>query len=434
MVFLVWCEESLFLQRDFLKILILGRGFAGLSLAWELIHRGHKVVVVGHGVSSYSSEHNRHPASCAAVGVSSLKGHFLADSALFAAKLASHHGLESWLQGIEVFSKRHIPRFKGSVFEPFFNCREFQYLHERIFHGNPTGLYRNRIVDSKEFREKISLEWKEAHPLGAFEYYNDLWFDPAVCLEALEKAIRSKGGQIIDGLLNGISLQVQQNSKAKSQEEKNILKCAIQLLMGTESMFCETQHMVLACGSYLNDVLFKLDAGFSLPVSLCSGSTLTYKSTYNNYSSWGLRIKKTNFIFSNSQVIVGSSSFNHDIGRHSLLEGLIPKSGFEEYKMTKDEQLAHVVGEEVKLSRFQWGARLKAKDRSPIIGSLVQLANNVSMAFPKEILPKIWIFSGLYKNGLQVAWWLAKNLSDEIEGQKNKIVMQDFSIKRLFGS
>jgi glycine/D-amino acid oxidase-like deaminating enzyme len=401
------------------KVLICGRGFSGLSLALEMLTRGHQVVVAGMGISLDSKEQNLRPASLAAVGISSNKGHFLADSDLFELKLRGHRGLQSWINSLELTSSQRIPMFRSQVFEPFFNKEEYGYLHERIFHGNPSGFYLNRIISYQEFAKNIGGTSLLMEPLGAFQYVEDLWFDPHSCLRALEIAILKLGGQIVNGALEGLVWAGDKYGK---------VRCRIRLNPHDTTYFCDVEQIVLACGSYTNDTLNRINLGVKLPFRLCSGSTLNYKMQSNSEKKWALRIKKNNIVAYNNELIVGSSSVNHVSDYHSQID--FKKSEQEQYLSQINHQLEKMF-RELEWSHQIWGVRLRTNDRYPVMGSLTEISDQVEIKIDSCIIQRLWIFTGMYKNGLQLSWLLAKDLADALEFPITKAIDRRLSLKRI---
>lgn len=401
-----------------LKIAILGRGFAGLSLAWEMQLRGHQVVVVGVGAKERGHGSALRPASYAAVGISSIKGHFLPDSLLFSVKLKAHAGLEGWLQQVERCAGIPIPRFKGRIFEPFYEAEEFIALHERIYHGNPTGLYRNRIVGSEDLCNLLQGARIQVSPLGAFEFFEDLWFDPQRCLEALEVSILKKGGTIVEGCLEKIG-----------EVEGDQLTCLIRPLEEKQLVKLVADRIVFACGSHTNDALKKVGPNLSLPVHLCTGVTLNYNHQASLGAYIGLRHKKTNTIVFNNKLIVGSSSINHLSQYHQLLPLKVEEKEGNQYLEEIDPKIKKMgcLDDAIKI---RWGARLRAKDRYPVMGPLMELGYQTDKIH-STLLSGIWIFTGLYKNGLQISWLLARELATAIEKSATNILNPRFSLRRL---
>lgn len=404
-----------------MKVLIFGRGFAGLSLALELLNRGHEVQVAGVGTAQSWVAHPLRPASAAAVGMSSNKGHFWADTDLFELKLKGHRGLESWLKRVESAAEMKIPRFSGRVFEPFFNRREYEYLHERIFHTNPTGFYRNRIVPWQGIKPDLDGTSFGLTPLGAFEYFDDLWFDPKSCLTALERSIMRCGGQIVDGSIETLEWMGDRYGKIRSR---------IRLIPHGTVYLSDSDQIVLACGSHINDVLNKISPGFLLPIRICSGTTLRYRSPSALRTGWALRVKKTNFVAYGDGIIVGSSSINHNISRHDELASQQCKHEMDHYSASTHHLLESMTSR-VQLIEKIWGARVRTNDRYPLIGPLIELSDKISIPIQPHVIKRLWIFTGMYKNGLQLSWLLAKNLADSIELSGGAIISNKLSLKRL---
>ncbi len=174
-------------------VAIIGRGIAGLSLAYELQKIGQKVVLIGPRTDPMM-------ATQAAVGVSVTKGKSDPRQPLFAAKLAGHAHLKEYLPRIERETGMRIRRLVGSVYEPFHDDERFEKIRSRVFKDAPplqtraqAGIGLDRLVQSG-----VAAVIDTASMRGAFHYPGDLWFDPRDLLEALTVGVTSLGGTFLD--------------------------------------------------------------------------------------------------------------------------------------------------------------------------------------------------------------------------------------------
>lgn len=415
-----------------MQFVILGRGFGGLSIGWELQQQGHQVTVVGMpyqgglgdlGKAAFQSFIGI-PASRAAIGVSSLKGHFLPQTKMFREKILGHQGLFPWVDQISRVSGIQVPFFRGSLFEPFFTKTEFAHLHERIFHGNFHGFYKNQILTPQEFQESY-LGWSELKKtaLGAFQFFDDLWFDPGRCLDALEAAIAKKGGQIIPGSFKAL------NSPKK--DGRASIKVTIQ--SESQEIVLSCDQMVIACGSSTNDILTTLKVP-NLPLSLCTGVTsITLDLSQRCQSPWSLRIRKTNIVGYETTLRYGSSSFNKKASSLNQLASNDQAQDIDDTEKAHSSEIFNLINRPQNVS-YLWGARVRTKDRAPMLGNLKMLCDHQmftsSNDYPTSLLENVWIITGFYKNGLQLSWSFAQKLAAAMIAKKADLIEDEFSLIR----
>ncbi len=415
-----------------MQFVVLGRGFAGLSVAWELQQKGHQVTVVGISPESEDDPGSgdlpslaRGSASRAAIGVSSLKGHFLPQTKMFREKILGHQGLSHWIDQIIRVSGIQIPFFRGALFEPFFNKMEFTHLHERIFHGNFHGLYKNKILTPQEF-ERSYPGWRDLKkpPLGAFQFFDDLWFDPGRCLDALEVAISKIGGQIIPGSFRDLSSYQKEGSPSFS----------VKIQSGSREINLNCDQMVIACGSSTNDILTTLDAP-TLPLSLCTGvTTISANEDGRRLNPWCLRVRKTNIVGLETSLRYGSSSLNKKASSLSQLTSQNRTDDIYETDKADRTGIFNLISRP-KNATYLWGARVRTKDRAPVMGNLKMLYDRPLFerfkSYPPSILESVWIMTGFYKNGLQLSWSFAQKLSAAMLAKNPDFIEDEFSLIRI---
>jgi glycine/D-amino acid oxidase-like deaminating enzyme len=325
-------------------------------------------------------------ASHAAVGVSSLKGHILPSQPLFLAKLKGHEQLPHWLANIERDSGQKIPQIKSGVVEPFFDLDGFSYLSERVFHRKFRGCLRARLVGQSELSEAFfSPPFLNTTPRGAFYYPGDLWFDPIATLGALETAILRLKGTFIDDTV----CRVSPGELAGIQ------------VHGANAHY-SAKEVVVAVGAYTGDIL--QNSGLpTLHLQLSPGETL-YAQT-NLDLSFNLRLGKTNYVGYQSELRWGSTSRSADnleteLGAGPAMRG-IEALWSEASRIFKPDYL------QPNHKSIKWGLRTRTRDRAPVVGPLF---------WPNHELNKVWVATGFYKNGLQLAGLIAHQVGANLAG------------------
>lgn len=360
-------------------LIVIGRGIVGLSIAYEMCQLGWNVTVIG-------PKERLGTASHAAVGVSSLKGHILPSQTLFLAKLKGHEQLPHWLAKIERDSGQKIPQIKSGVVEPFFGLDGFSYLSERVFHRKFRGCLRARLVGQSELSQAFfGAPFLKATPRGAFYYPGDLWFDPIATLEALETAILRLNGTFIDDTV----CRVSPGGIASIQ------------VYGANSQY-SAKEVVVAVGAYTSDLLEKSGLP-TLPLQLSPGETLYAQTDFD--LSFNLRIGKTNYVGHQSELRWGSTSRSGDNLETELAAGPVLRGiealWSEASRVFKSEYL------QPNRKSIRWGLRTRTKDRAPVVGQLF---------WPNHVQKRVWVATGFYKNGLQLAGLLARQIGANLLG------------------
>jgi glycine/D-amino acid oxidase-like deaminating enzyme len=344
---------------------------------------------------------------------------------MFREKILGHQGLFQWVNQISRVSGIQIPFFRGALFEPFFTKTEFAHLHERIFHGNFHGLYKNKILTPQEF-EHSYLGWSDLKKpaLGAFQFFDDLWFDPGKCLDALEGALIKKGGNIIPGSFKALI----------SENKEGPISIKVTIHSGSQEIILSCDQVVIACGASTNDILQTLEVP-TLPLNLCTGvTTLSRDVNLRRQSPWCLRIRKTNIVGLESSSRYGSSSFNKKASSLSQLASQDKIHDIDETDKANNTDIFKLINRPQNVS-YLWGARVRTKDRAPVMGNLKMLcdhrlftsANN----YPPSLLDSVWIITGFYKNGLQLSWSFAQKLSAAMLAKRPDFIEDDFSLIRI---
>ena len=349
------------------QVHVIGRGIVGLSVAFALQRRGIRVRIVGPAAKLGS-------ATVAAVGTSTLKGNILATSPLFALKMRGHSGLVDWLNTIERASGRAVSRDFSGAFEPFYNQKDYVYQRNRVFHRQFTGCFSLKVLGQKALCSRFSSGGVfPRQALGAFHYFRDGWYDPLMCLAALEEALKRGGADFLSGQV----VNIKPNPMGGQ-------------LIQTDAGCDEAQQTVLAAGVFSDEILAA--SGFS---GICQepveGETVLIDAPGLN--DMVLKLGNMNLVAHAGIVRVGSSSRRQVDLVHCQASGPAAEE--------LSERATALVGASPVFSST-WGIRGRFKDHSPAIGSL-KWAN---FAQP------LWLATGFYKNGLQLAPLLAEKLAD----------------------
>lgn len=342
--------------------LVIGRGIAGLTVAFELLKQRRSVAVIG--PSSFEQ-----CATGAAVGLSSLKGQYHASKPLFAAKVDGHRHLWPWLAEIEAVSGQLIPRFRSCSYEPFWSLTEYERIRERVFHRDFTG-HTGAMLTSPDESIQNLFSLKIA---GHAVYDGDLWFEPRTCMEALEKAITNLGGSIFD---DSITRLVSDETRIRVEG----INCSY-----------KSEHLILAGGVY-SDVILK-NSGISGPKQKAVFGETIVTDRFSHGSPQIVHMGQKHLIGHDDTWRYGSSSYNiesFDGLSHQCLEPAL----------YLDSRLAPDLFPN-KFSTRYTGIRGRYQDIAPCIGEL-----NLP-----DSQRKIMLFCGFYKSGLQLAPLFAKKLA-----------------------
>ncbi|MBM4251040.1 MAG: FAD-binding oxidoreductase [Deltaproteobacteria bacterium] len=349
------------------QVSVIGRGIIGLTVAQALLERGWQVTVIGPQIVLGA-------ASRAAVGTSTLKGNVVAQNPFFGLKISGHQGLKPWLERLERISNHRISRNFGGAFEPFPSVSSYRQVRERVFHRQFTGCKNVAVVDGQALKQLFPHQSKlNSQAIGAFHYYQDLWFDPSDTLDALESYLRLSGVNFLEGLVHSVVPAI----------DNGLLIC---LFNGQR---IQSEEAVLATGVFANEILER--SGFQgMRQDLVEGETLTGSLEVDDFMT--LKLGKINLVIDGTRFLYGSSSRSQ-----SALSFC-----------ASNEQSIEILRQEVQnlitpsVMGSVWGIRGRFKSRTPGIGSV---------EFPAPMPRRLWVALGFYKNGLQLAHLFANNLA-----------------------
>lgn len=353
-------------------IAIIGRGLAGLTLAFRMVKAGYRPTIFGaaRGPSN---------ASRCAQGIVCNKGLIFAESPLFRAKLQTLKKLEDWLTDVEKTSGLCIPRTWIGVDEPYWSPEDFQKTIQRVYRGNFWGCYRPRNLPA--------LKWLSGFqtPAGYIHYPDDAWFDVDATMNALEKACEKQGATFIEETITDLHPLLQR-----------------------------FDHTVVAAGAMSMQLLQSLS--LECPKSFqVAGQSLTWK--HSPQSEARILVKGTlSLAVLSDRRILGSSSWKPEplvepdiaADRAQLLVQGAAVFGFS----SPDPQDV----------QSHWGTRLRFTDRMPALGLWPELEGKLS------------VLTGFYKNGLQLADLCAEQLLRELQGETLSEFGEAFHVSRFFRS
>ncbi len=309
-----------------------------------------------HDITIYGKEGSSNRASSWAQGIVCNKGLVNCQSPLFHYKLKSLTFIKSFLNELESLGYRIDMNFEDVV--ELYN-EEFNSVFKRIYKGNFQGLFRNI---NKPFSKDLPLK----RHLGIMSYPSEGWFHVEQFLAALESILKDKYHQKFI-------------SKHLSLEEIKDIKGDFDLV-------------VCAAGWGAVDIIDHfIESGPKLRA--VSGQTLKYKCEEKQ----SLNIVKgtKSIIWNSNEIFVGSTSIKSD---KPTLEELNNESA------KLEEFVSETIDNSVKLEQLKnesYGVRVLTKSRTPMWG----------YSSDKKFL----FITGMYKNGLQIAPILSKEIADSIE-------------------
>ena len=371
------------------RIAILGRGIAGLALGYRLMQKGLRPTLFGRLDDS---------ASRCAQGVVANKGLVFFESPLFAAKLTSLTHIQAWLDELEQSSGLTISRRFQGISEPYWDAEDFQDLVVRIYRRHFLGCHR---TVNQPFVPNEAWPFLTRRPAGYFYYPADGWFDVVEALNALA-ALTAKGGiRSIERAVVAIDSAV--DGGLSLTDDAGLTHGFDQVILATGA----------GTPQILESLLPRLPKMFSI-----GGQTLEIDLPVTSLLPLTQVRKTLSAIWWQRKLLIGASSWKGaaiDAAALALdTEQLLAKAGanFGWDVATFDRR--NVKG--------RLGTRLRFADRMPAVGSL-----------PHEVWRnRIFLCTGFYKNGLQLADLCAQDLVAELEDKPLRYPA--FNPRRLFNS
>ena len=405
---------------------VVGRGIAGLSLARELLFQTKKsIVLIGPEKALPGS------ATIVAQGVSAVKGLVLGKEPLFVAKLAGHRFLKKWLAEVSRESGLGVSFDGAGVGEISTTMEDLQWNMTRAYHRRFQGIF-GAVSGTFSGSESWPGSASSKRPFGADPYRGhhqgvlhpeDFWFDPEEALCALENLLSKAPHQVTS---------VFRTAAALSLEDSGL----VQIRFDGEEVV-NARHVVLAAGhqtpNLLAGILGSSQGSDFGPLktagwSEVGGETLTFPAL----KSGPLAFSAASF----RGTSLGVSSFvrrTHSLTRKKngcLIAGSTAQKTLEKPFAKKPVSPVESMAYEIEMmaghqatdpaawqSRF--GLRLRTKDRAPVCGRLSGFAD------------RIWVFSGFYKNGLQLAPLMAADLAQAIASNDETVISKQCIASRF---
>ncbi|HYX34331.1 MAG TPA: FAD-dependent oxidoreductase [Oligoflexus sp.] len=355
-------------------IAIIGRGLAGLTLAFRMVESGYRPTLFGAA---------RGPANASrcAQGIVCNKGLIFAESPLFRAKLQTLKKLEAWLSAVEKASGLSIPRTWMGVDEPYWNEEDFQKTVQRVYRGNFWGCYRPRNLPP----EKWLADFKT--PTGFLHYPDDAWFDVDATMNALEKACERRGAQFSEEAIHDL-----------------------------QPYLTRFDHTVVAAGS--DSIRLVQTLGLQVPKTFqVAGQSLVWQ--HEQEQPPRILVKGTiSLAVLPDRKILGSSSWKPDADQEpNIIEDArnLVQQGAAAFGFSPPDP---------QTIQSRWGTRLRFTDRMPALG-----------LWPDATVEKkLSVLTGFYKNGLQLADLCAEQLLKELQGEPLSEFGEAFHVGRFFRS
>jgi glycine/D-amino acid oxidase-like deaminating enzyme len=346
-------------------VVIIGRGFAGLSLAVELAQSGAARVEIIY------DENDAFEASSAAHGISTIKGIFEADSDLFSKKIEGHRGFNEWLQSLEILvgSKRPPDVWRSGVSESFSTIEDFRKDFGRIYRKDFAGL------------KNVKIDFAVKDQFATAFYPADFWIDPHYLLDLLMAASKRLGVIFTTDRVLKIH-PAQGHSELKLKFADTI----------------KTRCVVICAGAGTAALIPR--GGPEALRHLFAVAGCTYRARNNQIELF--EVKGTAGVISFGENIYwGSTSESaHELSANLTL-AKPPKNSeqiFSGQKLLSKLGLHEISPTSIKPA---WGVRVRTRKRDPFVGCADPLAN-------------VWASTGFYKSGITLCWLLSKSVSKKL--------------------
>lgn len=341
-------------------ICVVGRGLAGLCTAFGLVVRGLKPVILG------IPETN---ASQVGQGIASTKGLLVPESSLFRSKLAGQHYLPTFIEKIQHSSGVNVRSYQNGFLEPYSSPSEFLKISKRVFRFQHWGAFGSSNVPSEELGHPYLMN----SYIGAIHYPKDVWVHQGDLLNSLEAALAARGATFHYHSVDGIEM-MDGGYLLKSRSSEPIL----------------ADQVCVCAGPGTSKILKPL--GFDRQLSMVHGMTIEGNVEASDIAL----LERTNsLVIREGRFFLGASSW-----KEGQNEGL-PTSVLED-DLWQSSGIFGLLGrrEELRGLTSKIGTRVRTRNREPLMGWMQ----------PTLASRPIWVLTGLFKSGLQ----LAPHLGDEL--------------------
>lgn len=363
-----------------IDVAIIGRGIAGLSLARELLQKTTKsIAVIGPEKTLVGS------GTAVAQGISTIRGLVLANDAVFAAKLAGHRHLLPWLKAVSRESGLEIDFHGGGVGEVSTTLEAFREGMDRAYHRRFQGV----------FGPVAGHFSGSAHRAYGVLHQGDFWFDPEEALKALEAALLKAGARFstISKIVSSVGLQGSGQVQIITDDGESMTASQVVFAAGANTpTLLEGPFELRGAGwrrvegeTFISPKV----AAAPLPLFLPDRGGNHPDQPMSSFVRGAFSLSRRK----NGSLIIGSTTYK---------KGSISKKNPVESMMYEASSMMGMPNPDPAAWTPQWGIRLRAGDRAPVCGAISGSLN------------RLWVFSGFYKNGLQLAPFLAQPLAQAI--------------------
>ncbi len=391
------------------RIAIIGKGIAGLTLAFRARQRGIPVDII-------APDFLPADASGAAQGIVCNKGLLVGEDDLFQAKLLGQKQLIRFIAEVENATRSVIPRLFNDhpgipyclgVREPYFFREEHQKIAERVFRQRMRGCFHVAHLPAGDPAAWGDYQAQD-HPLGTFFYQDDGWFDVSALLETLISHLTKDG-----------VVWHRQNVTSLKPDPRNGV-----VVVQTEQSDLAYSQVVVACGAGMPQLLKQSPLPF-LSLTSVAGRILQGRlkkpmpDLVLKKGPYSLAVNKGLLrLGSTSHRTVAPDDAEESLDQHHLL------------KVLQHEYHWDITADEIVDLKLPWGVRVRTQDRNPILGFLPFTDDSVRHE------SGVYILGGLYKSGLQLsdlcAQLLLAQMMSEPPPEDYAFLIPRFDVKRLF--
>lgn len=351
--------------KNIRDVVVIGRGFAGLSLAVELAQSGMVNVEIIHDDADLLE------ASKAAHGIATIKGIFEADSELFSKKIDGHLGFNKWLQDLEslVGAERPASAWRLGVSESFTTAADFRKDFGRIYRRDFVGL------------KNVKIDFTTKGQFASAFYPADFWIDPQYLLDLLVAASKHLG----------IVITRDRVLKIKPAEGYSEL-----LLKSAKTM--TARCTVICAGAGTANLIAGNGSEVLGPMFAVPGSTFKGKSEPNEFCE----VKGTSGVISFGENIHWGSTSELARSLTTDMSSTKPPTVAEQIDSGKKllTKLGRHKADSTSIRPF-WGVRVRTRKRDPFVACADPRAN-------------IWVSTGFYKSGITLCWLLSRNVVSRV--------------------